>query len=436
MRQRAHTPPPSACERRGLRSATASFRIWWLGALLLPAVQVLFAEAFPAGDLWLESTDTRALEAGDPAIVAALKPIWRKHQLPAIAGGIITRDGLDRLATLGVRRTGTRVAVTLADQWHLGSETKAMTATLAAHLVERGSGLRWDSTVAEVFPELAETFDPGMTPVTLEALLNHRAGIAKDLDWLSLAATGHDVRDQRVQVVKAAMGRPSRNTSDAVYHYSNVGYVIAGAMIERVTGQAWEQVIHQQLFAPLGMIATGFGGTGTPGLLDQPWGHLRAGQPVPHNGPATDNPPVLGPAGRVHASLQDWARFLTDQLRGAGGQSGFLQAASYSKLFTTPADGDYALGWLTATRDWGGGTVYTHAGCNTMNYAVAWLAPHRGFGVFVCINQGDDEAAKAADAAAGALIALRPDPAEPIGGSNRADIESATERTAKESHLR
>ncbi|MCL4180625.1 MAG: beta-lactamase family protein [Verrucomicrobia bacterium] len=402
-----------------------------LGALLLPAIHVLFADALPAGDLWLESTDTRTLEAGDPTIVAALKPIWRKHRLPAIAGGIITRGGLDRLGTIGVRQTGTRVAVTLADQWHLGSETKAMTATLAARLVERGSGLRWDSTVAGVFPELAETFDPGMKPVTLEALLNHRAGIAKDLDWHSLAATGNDVRGQRVQVVKTAMGSPPRNTSGPAYHYSNVGYVVAGAMIERVTGRAWEQVIQEQLFAPLGMNATGFGGTGTPGQLDQPWGHIRAGQPVPNNGPATDNPPVLGPAGRVHASLQDWARFLTDQLRGAGGQSGLLQAASYSKLFTPPAGGDYALGWLVANREWGGGTVYTHAGCNTMNYAVAWLAPRRGFGVFVCINQGDDEAAKAADAAAGALIELRPDPAEEMGMSKRADVESAIERTAK-----
>jgi hypothetical protein len=48
--------------------------------------------------------------------------------------------------------------------------------------------------------------------------------------------------------------------------------------------------------------------------------------------------------------------------------------------------------------------VITHAGCNTMNYAVAWVAPKRGFAVLVCINQGDDQAAKACDEAAGKLI--------------------------------
>ena len=68
----------------------------------------------------------------------------------------------------------------------------------------------------------------------------------------------------------------------------------------------------------------------------------------------------------------------------------------------------YALGWLVATRPWAGpgGRVLTHAGSNTMNYAVAWLAPEGKFGILVVTNQGGPAATRATDAVVGRLIAL------------------------------
>ena len=70
----------------------------------------------------------------------------------------------------------------------------------------------------------------------------------------------------------------------------------------------------------------------------------------------------------------------------------------------SPFGGNYALGWIVCERKWGGGKVLTHNGSNTMNYSVAWVAPKRGFAVLVCVNQGGDEAARACDEAASALI--------------------------------
>ena len=74
---------------------------------------------------------------------------------------------------------GTRTSVSVDDRFHLGSDTKAMTALLAAMLVEEGR-LRWDSTVGAVFPETAERMDPGLATVTLTELLSHTSGVPSD----------------------------------------------------------------------------------------------------------------------------------------------------------------------------------------------------------------------------------------------------------------
>ena len=119
-----------------------------------------------------------------------------------------------------------------------------------------------------------------------------------------------------------------------------------------------------------------------------------------------DNPPVMGPAGRIYCSIQDWAKFVQDQLRGARGESALLKPATYQTLHTPPFGGDYALGWITAQRGWGGGKVLNHGGDNTMNCANVWIAPQRDFAIFVCVNQSGDTAFKATDEAVGALIKL------------------------------
>jgi CubicO group peptidase (beta-lactamase class C family) len=176
--------------------------------------------------------------------------------------------------------------------------------------------------------------------------------------------------------------------------------------MENLTGRTWEQLMRERLFEPLGMTSAGFGGTGTRGQIDQPWPHRDDGKPMRANGPEIDNPPVLGPAGTVHATIGDWAKFIADQLRGARGGAGLLKPESYVLLHTPPFAGEYAPGWLVVRRDWAGGRALNHCGCNTMNYANAWLAPERDFAVLACANQGGDKAFKATDEAVSALIRL------------------------------
>jgi len=108
----------------------------------------------------------------------------------------------------------------------------------------------------------------------------------------------------------------------------------------------------------------------------------------------------------VHCTLQDWAKFVADQLRGARGRPALLKASTYQALHTPPFGGEYGLGWIVVKRDWGGGLVLNHAGDNTMNHANVWVAPERDFAVLVCINQGGQAAPSASDEAAAALIRL------------------------------
>ncbi len=338
---------------------------------------------------------------GDADLLDVLRQARESYNVPAMAAALVTDQGLQRIAAIGTRKWGTDSPVTTNDLWHLGSDTKAMTASLAAILVEAGK-LEWTTTVAEVFPDLADTFDSGFRDANLLQLLSHEAGLPSDLNYAAISQS-ISVRDQRLQAVRLALHEKPLSTPGTKYLYSNLGYIIVGAMIEQVTDTDWETAITQDLFLPLKMGSAGFGGLGTPGKIDQPWGHLAAGKPVASNGPDVDNPPVLGPAGRVHSTIQDWALFIEDQLRGARGEPGLLSPESYQMLQNTHFGGDYALGWIVADRDWAGGKTLAHTGSNTLYLADVWIAPEKNFAILVCTNEGLDSFTAADQAVAGII---------------------------------
>ena len=341
--------------------------------------------------------------AGDANVTKLLSPIRQKHNVPAMAAALVTSKGIQFVGVVGVRKRGTETPITLDDLWHLGSDGKAMTSTLVARLVEQGR-LKWDMTLAEIFPELVPQMHPDFQKTTLLQLLSHRAGLPPNLTLGNYL--GDDAVPLRLRAAREELAKKPTHPPGSHYEYSNLGYIIAGAVVERITGQSWERAIRREVFAPLQMTTAGFGGTGTPGQIDQPWPHTADGQPTSENGPAQDNPPVMGPAGRIHCSIQDWAKFTQDQLRGDRGEPARLKPATYQTLHTPPFGGEYALGWITAKRSWGGGKVLNHGGDNTMNCANVWIAPQRDFAILVCVNQSGDTAFQATDEAVGALIKL------------------------------
>ncbi len=346
--------------------------------------------------------------AGARDLAGMLEPIRKKHGLPALTGAVLTGDRLIALGATGVRSTGLSTKVSVSDRWHIGSCTKAMTATLASLLVREGA-IDWDTTVADRFRELRLLLHRAYLPVTLKQFLNHRSGLPPDL------SPGDDVfprywelvgpmKRQRHQLVGMALSRKPMSKPGEAMHYSNSGYAVAAAMLERATGKSWEELITERLLTPLGMASAGFGAPGTKGANDEPRGH-RDGAPVEPAREA-DNPAVIRPAGGLHCSMPDWARFVALHLRAAKGTSRLLSRKQATRLHTPSEGARYTHGWGAVDRPWGGGAVLTHSGSNTLWYCVVWMAPKKDFAVLVATNTAGKSAPLACDEAAGALIRL------------------------------
>jgi CubicO group peptidase (beta-lactamase class C family) len=347
--------------------------------------------------------------AQDPLPLAeALEKIRAKYQLPALAAAAVREEKIIAIEAVGRRKTNDPVPVTAEDQWHIGSCTKSMTATLAAMLVEDGK-IAWSTTIAAALPELADAMDPAWHRVTLEHLLAHRGGLPSeppDNLWRNAWRATGTPTEQRLDFVRGLLLRRPISAPGEKFTYSNQGYAIAGAMLERTAGRPWEALLQERLFTPLGMKSAGFGAPGIAAKIDQPWGHrslLGIATPVAP-GKEADNPVAIGPAGTVHCSISDFARYAGWHARSIRTTARILGPASFEKLHTPPAGGDYALGWVVLQRDWAGGTTLMHNGSNTMWYAVMWLAPGKDLAFVAATNAAGKNAEKGCDEAVTKLL--------------------------------
>ncbi|MBL8734895.1 MAG: serine hydrolase, partial [Planctomycetes bacterium] len=172
-------------------------------------------------------------------------------------------------------------------------------------------------------------------------------------------------------------------------------------------GGDWARRMQRELFAPLGITSGGFGMPGDKEGTTQPWGHTGKGEKC--EAQFGDNPSSLGPAGTVHMTLRDWAKFAALHL-GVQPEPALLRTETLQALHTPWPGGDYALGWAVTERPWAKGKIVTHNGSNTMWFCVAWLAPEAKFAVLVTCNHGDGAAA--CDEVAAACIARFRKPAK------------------------
>jgi CubicO group peptidase (beta-lactamase class C family) len=238
--------------------------------------------------------------------------------------------------------------------------------------------------------------------VTVTQLLSHTAGLPPLTDdkelptFIAVIKSANGVKAQREAIARKYLTMPPASKAGD-FAYSNLGFIIVGAIAEAHTGKTWEELIREQIFAPLGIKSAGFGPPGTPGQFDQPRGHKEeTGKLValdPAN-PDADNPPALGPAGTINIALQDWLLFAQDQLAGEHGHGKLLKPETYRKLHT-PVTGNYALGWGVMPGSDGMPLLLTHTGSNGFWVADIRIMPRHDMIFLVVTNAGNDAANQA-----------------------------------------
>ena len=309
--------------------------------------------------------------------------------MPAVGASIVHPDGEAISHVVGVRRRGSPGKVLLTDKWHIGSCTKSITAALWARLVELGFA-EWDTRIPEIFGDLRFR-DAEWADVTIRHVLQCRAGLPTNIRRGIVEASWNDTRPltvQRSDMVEQALQRPPIRFGE--FRYSNLSYIVAGAVIDRVAQTSFEDALEKYILKPLGAAMVGFGAP------EEVCGHrarvtlsgigLFKGPPTSPDDLKSDNPPVYSSAGCISLSLGAWSTLM--QIFLAGSHRKLLQEDSLETMFHSPAQSgrSMALGWMQPTP--GRGIPYVMQGSNTLWAATSMLALDRRKAVLVVCNDG------------------------------------------------
>jgi len=337
--------------------------------------------------------------APPPGLDAYVAEVLKTFQVPGIALTVVKDGQVVTARGYGVRRMGEAAAVDAETKFGIASNTKAFTATALGLLVEEGK-LAWDRPVIDYLPWFRLS-DPYVTAqLTVRDLLVHRSGLglgAGDLLWWP--ASTYD----RKEIARRLRYVPLATSFRTAYAYDNVLYLIAGEVIEAVSGVAWEDFVRTRILEPIGMTHTAVrhsaaaegGNVATPHAEVE--GTVRPVQPM-----TSDN---TNPAGGIMAGAADMAKWLIVQLdsgRIAGTDKRLFSAATTRQLWTlvTPMPmgnpppalspqraefNGYALGFQV--RDYRGRKLVMHTGGLPGYVSRVVMVPSLRLGVSVLTNQ-------------------------------------------------
>lgn len=309
-----------------------------------------------------------------------------RWEIPGLAvaivheGEVVMAQGFGYLGLDGER------AVDVDTQFGIASLSKAMTATALGLLVDEGQ-LAWDDRVIDHLPGFALS-DPWVTrQVTIRDLLSHRVGVGR-LFGNRLTFMPNASLDEALAVLREHdFEQPFRQG----HVYSNAMYAVAGAVLESVSGQPWDDFVEQRLFAPLGMTRSN---TRISGLDDNAaWPH----QEIDGELVAIERRDWTwgAAAAAVNSTANDlvrWMRFnLEAELDGHE-----LLAPETLKAIHAPAslvgfDQDYQ-GVNAYGLGWGMGRYQTfhvlrHGGATDGINSLIWLVPELNLGIAVSANR-------------------------------------------------
>lgn len=304
----------------------------------------------------------------------------------AAGAAVVTPDGEATIAVSGLRRPGGD-PVELTDRWHIGSTFKAVNALLYARLVEQGRAA-WGTPVRDFFPDLADAMAPGWDGPTVDEVYTCQSGMRGNPTIREMFAGWKDTRplvEQRTEVTSKALGIPPKNRGRFVY--SNLGYTVMGAAVDRLTGMSFEDAVRTEIFEPLGVTSAGWGAP--PEIWGRGGRIMLGGLIAGHGKPAdpadvkSDNPALISPAGRLHLSLADWSKIQRVFISGGGG---LVSPESIERLFSVPEGNHMSMGWAPAR---GAPAVFrAQQGSNARWVATAMISADRSRTAMLIVNDG------------------------------------------------
>ncbi|MGW4759159.1 serine hydrolase domain-containing protein [Streptomyces chartreusis] len=260
------------------------------------------------------------------------------------------------LFTSGSADVSTGRPPTVEDRFRIGSITKMFLATVVLQLAEEGK-LSLDDKLSHWLPDIVRDADT----ITLRQILQHTAGMADFVTHLQHDNESRFHEHAPGDLVKLVADKPLSNDPAHPHSYSNTGYVLAGLLIEQVTGREWRTEVHDRLIAPLGLYATSMPlrQTGIAGP------HLSGYHPdVVPEGSRSDvtelSPTMADAAGEIISDAQDLITFARALFGGQLLEAGHLAQMTETVPSTEPMDA-YGLGLVRSDLACGA-SVWGHGG--------------------------------------------------------------------------
>lgn len=339
------------------------------------------------------SMTNSATESLNPSKLAEIDALVTRamntFHVPGMAVGIVIDNTIVLTKGYGVRSQGSKLPVTDNTIFAIGSCSKAFTALALAQMVDEKL-IAWDDPVIKYLPEFSLKNEYTTRHLTIRDLIAHRSGLPRhDFLWYNSKLTRKEFLP-RLQYLESSSDIREK------FQYNNLMYLVAGLIIERVTGKTWEERVQTHIFDPLGMTSSNFSIEQSQKTADFARPHIEKDgkiEIIPFRQMAN-----MGPAGSINSPIKDMVKWV--QLQLSGGNS-LIQKNTLNEMHSiqmplpatpfdeTPYIFGYGLGWVTGISK--GRYLVAHKGEIDGFISSIALFPTEKIGVVVLTNSNNHE---------------------------------------------
>lgn len=312
-----------------------------------------------------------------------------EYKIPGLAISVVKPDTI-YCGVAGYKKCGSSEKIDLQSKFQLASNTKAITATIAALLVEQNL-IQWDTELTDVIHELKQHINPAYRDITLEQLLSNRANIqAFETDdspeWKGIPKSIKSSKNSKLEFAKYALHLDPVVNKNKNHSYSNGGFIIAALLLERASGKTWNELIK--------LYNNEYGVDAFVGFPNQEsssatYGHKKKFGKFKSIS-AKDEYQFnfeFSAAGNLSMNIEDLSLVMTNHLDGLLGQDNILTAKTYEKLHF--GFDKYALGWYNGNIGESEQKFSYHGGSLETFSSAIIISADREIAVIILVNAND-----------------------------------------------